>query len=184
MPTVTVSAPPLDPSQNYSTGLIAPFPISEQGTAIVPTASAVMACRYYCPRTITVSKIAFCVTTLAGSNDNCDAGIFSSDGATLLASAGTTAGKLNAALGIQSLNMQASFKVVQGTVYYIAFAYGTIGSTAAQLTGTNIGTRVATLMGSTMGLVIIGQQTAAAPPLAAPLNLNGYTNCPYMALLI
>ena len=80
---------------------------------------------------MTITKIGFCVVVAASVNDACDAGIFSGDGAILLGSAGSTLGKLNGAVGMQTLTLQAPVSLVAGQVYYAAWA-GAVGGTSVQ----------------------------------------------------
>lgn len=111
---------PSGPGGNSATGLL--------------TANRALFCRFIPSRAMTITKIAFVVNTAALSNDNCDVGIYASDGSTLLKSSGSTAGKLNV-IGPQSVSLSASQALTAGTIYYAAFAYGAVGSTAGQLVG-------------------------------------------------
>jgi hypothetical protein len=108
----------------------APF-VAQSALAITPNRMYVV--RFVSPKSITISKICFCVAVLASVNDACDAGIFSGDGATLLGSAGSTLGKLNGALGLQTLNLQAPVSLAAGQIYYAAWA-GAVGGTSVQTT--------------------------------------------------
>lgn len=99
---------------------------------IVATASRAYAVRLVPRRNLTVVKIGF-VTTLAATNDDaCDVGIYASDLATKLVSAGATTGKMNATAGPQSITVS-STALTAGTTYYLAFSYGTVGGTAGRL---------------------------------------------------
>ena len=153
-------------------------------SAVALTASRLYLVRFVAHKTQNISKIAFFVTTAAGANDNCDVGIFNSAGTTLLASAGSTAGKLNQSPGPQTVTFTAPTAIRAGTVYYAAFACGTFGGTAAQLAMTNLasGANLGILFGSTVGLI---EQTfqASAFPITAPATTAGaVTSAPIMSL--
>jgi len=123
---------------------------------------------------MTVTKMTFVTTLAATNNDNCDVGIFSADGTTLLGSAGSTAGKLNATAGVQTVSIS-SLTLVAGTVYYAAFAYGTVGGTAATLgINTTQAGNSGALMGATLPNVMQAFQ-ASAFPLTAPFTSAGPT---------
>jgi hypothetical protein len=94
--------------------------------------------RFVPKRDMTIVTIAFATSVAAGSNDACDVGILDSSG-TKIVSSGATTGKLNATAGVQSIGIS-STPLKAGTVYYAAFAYGAIGSTAAQLASKLFGT--------------------------------------------
>lgn len=115
-------------------GILAPSVSGGSVATGALTANRALFCRFVPSRAMTITKMAFVVQTAALSNDNCDVGIYAANGATLLKSSGSTAGKLNA-LGTQTLTLSSSLALTAGTVYYAAFAYGTVGSTAAQLAG-------------------------------------------------
>jgi len=105
----------------------APF-VQQSALAITPNRMYVV--RFVSPKSLTISKISFCVSTAASADDACDAGIFSGDGATLLGSAGSTLGKLNAT-GVKTLNLQAPVSLAAGQIYYAAWA-GAVGGTSVQ----------------------------------------------------
>jgi len=167
----------------FATGIRVPDFVPA-AAATVGTASRAYAIRFRCPVSITITKIAFGTTVAATTNDNCDVGIFSSDGTTLLRSSGSTAGKLNAAAGVQTVTLTSGIALTAGTIYYVAFAYGTVGGTAATIAMTNYAGQIVSLMGSAMPNLEQGIQ-AAAFPLAAPLTLTavGGTLCPVLGLL-
>src|SRR5260221_12974473 len=89
--------------------------------------------------------------------------------------AGSTAGKLNAAAGVQTVNLLAGTPLVAGTVCYAAFACSTIGTTAAQLVMVSfpgVTGRITDQMGTSFGTRIAGFKTAGFP-LAAPGSFTG-----------
>jgi hypothetical protein len=102
-------------------------------SSFVGSATRAYFCRFVCPRSLAVSKVSFSVAAVATANDACDAGIYAADCSTLLGSAGSTSGKLNAAVGVQTLNLLSPIGLIAGQVYYAAFAYGTFGGTGASL---------------------------------------------------
>lgn len=156
-----------------------------QTASVALTASRMHVVRFIAASTMTISKISFLLTVAAGANDNCDVGVFSSDGVTLLGSAGSTAGKLNASPNtVQTCNMQSNFTVRQGKVYYGAFSSGTQGGTAASVAMTSMaaGSSLCAMFGSTVGIIEQSFQ-ASVFPIAAPLTVGGgITNCPVLIL--
>lgn len=168
--------------EEFATGLLAPGAATAEAVPLVATASRAYIVRFVAPAALVVTKIAFSLVVAAGSNDNCDVGIFNAAGTTLLGSAGSTAGKLNAGANtIQTLNLLASVALVANTVYYAAFAYGTVGTTAAQVAMTSC--YVSALMGSALPNLIQTYQDAAFP-LAAPFTAAGRNNnVPVLGLL-
>lgn len=167
---------------HFSTGLLVP-PYPSAGTAVA-AASRLYAIRFIALESITVTKMAVVTTVAATNNDNCDVGIFSGDGVTLLGSAGSTAGKMNATAGVQTLNLTGSVALTAGTKYYAAFAYGTVGGTAATLAVNFLPGSLATIMGTAVPTLIQSFQ-AAAFPIAAPATLSvaGISGAPVLALL-
>jgi hypothetical protein len=140
--------------------------------------------RFVAPKSQTITKMSFVVTTAAGANDNCDVGIFNSGCTTLLGSAGSTAGKLNG-LGAQTVNLAAPVAVVAGTVYYAAFSSGAQGGTAASLAMSTLAgsANIATVFGTSAGLVLQNFNNAQFP-LAAPFTIGGpITSVPLLALV-
>lgn len=174
------TAPTVNDWQAYSTGLLVPPSAGAFGVANAVTASRAYIVRFLSPANVAITKIAFQTTVAAGSNDNCDVGIFNSTLTTLLGSAGSTAGKLNAVAGVQTCNLTATVQLQIGVVYYAAFACGPIGTSAASLLMTQ---SAQVLMGATAPN--IGQSfQAGAFPLTAPFTVGGLiTSCPILALL-
>lgn len=175
-------APPTDAQQ---AGLYAPGPGPSAVAAVALVASRSYVVRFVATRPMTITKIAFELTTAAGANDSCDVGIFNSGLTTLLASAGSTAGKLNATAGVQSVSLSAPYTLSQGQVYYAAFACSAFGGSAAQLGMVSLGATAAatsSLFGLAAGTADIAVQ-ASAFPLAAPLTPAATLACPVLALL-
>lgn len=168
--------------QNFATGIIVPPSGATANSSIALTASRAYVCRFVAPKPLVVTKIAFTTTVAAGSNDNCDVGIFDSTLTTLLGSSGSTAGKMNAVAGVQTVNLLASVTLVPGTVYYAAFAYGTVGTTAASMCMTAIQGNSANLMGSAAPNLAVGFQNTAFP-LAGPFGAGPISNAAVLGLL-
>lgn len=169
--------------QGYSTGFYVPPQGINQAAATPLTASRAYIARFVAPKTMTITKIAFQLTNAAGSNDNCDVGIFDASLTTLLGSSGSTAGKLNAAPGPQTVNLTGSVPLVAGTVYYAAFAMGTIGTTAAQIAFTTGSIAAPVLFGATAGNIAQAVQSSAFP-LAAPFTPSAsQSSCVILALI-
>lgn len=161
-------------------------PGGAQTNFVLPTPNIVYAMRFVCPKALTISKIVFSVATLAAVNDPCDAGIYSADGAVLLGSAGSTLGKLNAALGPQTLTMQAPISLAKDTIYYAAWGIGTIGGAAAAIICTTMPYYMTTPFGAALGQAEqIGRSGAGNFPLSAPFGtFSTITNSvPIMALV-
>lgn len=189
MPTVprNQQANPLRGIDRQQAGMYAP-----QGAPFIATAAQALTAsrgyiiRFVTERRMTITKMAFLLTVAAGSNDNCDVGIFDSTLTQLLASAGSTPGKLNAAVpSIQSLNLVTPLALRQGKVYYAAFAAGPVGTTPASVGMTSIsaGAALGIMFGATAGLIEQTFQNAAFP-LAAPFTSGGGIGaCPVLALL-
>jgi hypothetical protein len=151
---------------------------------LTPLANRAYVARFVCPRSLTVSKITFCVAAVATANDACDAGIYNADGTVLLGSAGSTLGKLNATPVPQFLNLLAPVSLVAGQVYYAAWAQGAVGGTAAQLVATTMTYYQANAFGTTLPLVEQALKDVAFP-LAAGIGsgLAAFGNStPIMAL--
>lgn len=152
------------------------------GSAVA--ASRIYARRFVAYKTITITKIQFELAVAAGSNDNCDVGIYSADWQTLLGSAGSTPGKLNAAApSLQTLNLLNPVNLQAGVVYYAAFAAGPIGTTAASVSMVGLpNVQAADPFGAGAGQREHTFQGAF--PLAAPhVSAGGLTNVPVLMLL-
>jgi hypothetical protein len=130
---------------------------------------------YRAPRDMYVAGIAWAMTAASGaSTDPVDVGILDSTGATVLASSGSTQGKLNST-GRQTLNFASPVRLDGGTVYYPAISFGTVTTSPAALTadfGSGFGVELGgTGVGKWWGII----KTSAAPPLAsmAAASRNG-----------
>lgn len=129
----------------------------------VAGASTYRAARFVPRRTLTVVKIGF-VTTVAATNDDAvDVGIFDATGARLVSS-GATTGKANASAGPQTISIT-STTLTAGTVYYVGFAYGTVGGTAATVQTLSLGAAAtAQMFGTTAGTVEVVSAAGATLP--------------------
>lgn len=179
MPVAPSSSRGLSDTEQFTTGLMLPYRGSTNVTAI---ASRLYFARYLAVASMTVTKIAVVTSSAATNNDNCDAGIYNGAGTSLLGSAGSTAGKMNAAAGVQQLTLTAGVTIAAGTVYIVAFAYGTVGGTAASIVCTSMQGNQAAIMGALPNALQGFQNTAF--PLAAPITNGGaISSVPVMALL-
>lgn len=169
-------------SNMYATGILVPFAgASSANTAM--SASTARLVRFVAPQNIAITKIAFYLGTAAGSNDNVDVGIYNSTLSTLIASSGSTAGKLNAAApSVQTVTLGATANLTRGTVYYAAIAFGTFGSGACSI---HMGSYApASLMGASAPNIYNAVVTSSAFPLAAAPTLGAATSgLPILALL-
>lgn len=143
------------------------------------------AVRFVAEKSITITQIGFVLSVAAGANDNCDVGIFDSAMATLIGSAGSTAGKLNGAPGPVSVPLAAGANIRQGKVYYACFSSGAQGGTAASVSMTSF--LALAQLGIMFGAGFPARElafNAAEFPLAAPFTSAGnIANCPILALL-
>jgi len=142
-----------------------------------------MMIRLVAPKTVSVSKYRFLVTTAAGADDPCDAGIYNSDLSVLLGSSGPTSGKLNAA-AVQTLNFQAPITLVAGQIYHVGFSQGALGGTAAQVLGTNNPFYLNNVFGPTAPYW--EQSSATCYPLTTPVPSpgTGTNSGPVAALMV
>lgn len=151
---------------------IAPF--GAMTTSLVVPNNASRGVRFACPRSQTITRMAFLLTVAASVNDNVDLGIISADGATLIGSSGPTLSKLNQTVtggGVwQTVNLTAGAPLVAGTVYYAVMATPAPGGTGASVLGTNFGTAaIAAAFGSTLGTLEQVHKTGG-PPISVPFS--------------
>jgi len=172
---------------NLQAGLWVPpgAPFVGQGAALL-TANRGYIIRFACPKSQTITKIAFFVTTAASADDPCDVGIYDALGSPLnrLGSSGSVSGLLNST-GLKQASLSAGVPLVQGQVYYAAFSAGPVGGTAGGLQVTApANAQVFTLFGNTSPL-IEQSWTAAGFPLPATFSVlsGAITNAPILALL-
>lgn len=148
-------------------GAIAPtFPGFSHTTRSL-TANTGFFSRLVVTRQMTVTKIAFVVTTVDAGNPNVDVGVYDAAGARL-ASSGAVAGKLTAT-GVSVVDLTAPVTLTAGTVYYVGLsspsAVPVIGG------GSLANTSVPLLMGSAGG-PSAGGTAAAAHPLPASVTIS------------
>jgi hypothetical protein len=135
------------------------------------TAGRAYAMRFVPSRNMTISSIAFQVTTAAGADDTCDVGIYDSALTTRLVSKGATAGLLNV-LGVKNVDI-GDTALTAGTVYYAAFSSVTpFGAAAAQLLFLSLGVGSGgTFFGTTAGVTEVAFKDASHP---LPASLAGF----------
>lgn len=158
-------------------GILSPdFPHSP--VQITVTASRGYYGRFVPSEDLVASKIAFIVSTAAGSNDNVDVGIYDSTG-TRLTSAGSTAGLLTPS-GRKTLSFT-PVTLRAGKVYYAAIAAGPVGTTAAIIVGAGWNENsIPTIMGASLPDIACGVVNAF-PLGAGPVAL--LNTSPSVALL-
>ena len=159
-------------------GLVVPQLLSAASVA----SSALVANRAYYvrfvpSRTMLIDRIAFVLTAASGTDDPCDAGIYSSALARLT-SAGATTGKLNASNNTVQTATFTAVTLTAGTVYYAAFA---ANSTASVLHTSVVTGSYFDLFGTTTGVRGAGTQ-ATAYPLVDPGSITGTSNVPILAV--
>lgn len=168
MPTIRQSLANID--AGFAGQLVAGFPL-QNSTTIAATVGRTYAIRFVASKSRTITKINFVLAVSASTNDNCDAGIFNSDGTVLLGSAGSTAGKLNVSPNQQQLTLTAGVALQQGQVYYAAFSSS--GAGGASVAMTNVApSSVTQVVGTTVGTTLQAFQ-ANAFPIAAPFTSGG-----------
>lgn len=154
---------------NGQTGMYAPsgaFGFLASTTAL--TASRAYFVRFVPSRNMTVSSIAFQVTT-GGADVACDVGIYSSSLARLAVS--TAAASRLASTGVKNIALTSSVVLTAGVTYYAAFS-SDVGSTASLAFAVVNGATTAALFGATAGKVEM-DFTAASHPLPATLTVTG-----------
>lgn len=120
-------------------GLYATEAKATSGSTITLTAGRAYFSRFVPKRNYSITLAAFGLAVAAGANDNVDIGVFDANLTTLVASSGSTAGKLNTTLGTVTVPLTVS--LTAGTCYYVAFSAITpFGGTAAQVRGINFAT--------------------------------------------
>jgi hypothetical protein len=127
----------LDPVGQYG-GYIAPNSNGIGTAAYTMVASRTVYCRFVATRTGNTASISYNLSTAAGSDDAVDVGIINATTLARVASSGATTGKLNGSTTRTTVPLVAA--LTAGTVYYAAISCGTIGSTAAAVTGANFTT--------------------------------------------
>lgn len=158
--------------------------------AVTPVANRAYLIRVVCPRSMTISKLGFVVQVAATADDPCDVGIYAANGTSLLGSAGSTLGRLNAT-GVKTVNLLAPIPLTQGQVYYAAFAHGAIGGTAAQLVVTDLvglasSYTLARMFGGGPSQTDQNAYNTAFPLVdgfAGATNLGAANACPILALM-
>jgi len=164
-------------------GLYSPASAPLAGASVGLTANRIYVVRFVAPRNATITKLAFAVTTASGSDDPCDAGIYSGSLQSLLGSVGSGLGRLNA-IGLRTLNLQAPVSLLAGAVYYTAFGAAAFGGTAASLVMTVCTPTLLNVFGSPGPYIEQSFQNVAGAPLPPSVTTaGGVTSCPYMALV-
>jgi hypothetical protein len=140
--------------------------------------------RLPCPRSMSITKMAFFVATAAAANDNCDVGIYAVNAGafSLLGSSGSTAGLLNST-GLKQASLLAPVSLVAGQIYYAAFASGTPGGAVATLQTTLPHPNLNTMFGPSPPQMEQTFNNANFPLAAAPAAAGPITSCPILALL-
>lgn len=145
---------PQDPRNLYdydrdegAKGMLAPLCRGWNFAALTLVANRAYYVRFVPSRAMLVDAIQFGVSTLAGSDDAVDVGLFNSL-LNPLATAGATTGKLITAIGQKTVTFSgaATVQLLPRTTYYAAITCGAIGTTAGIIVGSAWGTTVASRM--------------------------------------
>jgi hypothetical protein len=156
---------------NGHAGIIAPHGASAGWTTTLLVANRGYLARFRPSRNMTITNIAYAVTTFATNDDPVDVGIYSA-ALDLIVSSGATLAKLNTAIGVKSVTIT-STPLVAGTTYYAALSCGAVGGTAATVGGVAWGATLnAQLFGATAGQVM-GDTKATMHPLPAAWGALG-----------
>jgi hypothetical protein len=140
--------------------------------------------RLPCPRSMSITKMAFFVMTAATADDACDVGIYSVSGSavSLMSSTGSTLGKLNST-GQKILNLQAPVALVAGQIYYVAFAAGAFGGTGANLQMTCPHPFLSNMFSGVVPSIEQSFNNANFPLAAAPAVSGPISCAPILALI-
>jgi hypothetical protein len=160
----------------------APYCAQVSGQASANQARVV---RFVCPRSMTITKMAFFVNTAASVDDSCDVGIYDAAGATInrLGSSGSVSGQLTTT-GQKTITLTAGVALSQNQVYYAAFAYGAVGGTGAyfQVSPLNTNLILFTMFGTGSPQLEAGTVNSSFP-LPTALVPTGYYAPLIMALI-
>jgi len=158
----------------------APFCFQGAVTAIANRGSMT---RFPCPRSMTITKIAFFVTNAASVDDSVDVGLYSGDAnpVVLLGSSGSKNGLLNST-GLKTVPLSAPVSLVQGRIYYAALGQSTPGGTSAAVQGLAANQSLTTMFGSTPPTAECGFTTTGFP-LPASVSIAPVSSFPIFALL-
>ncbi len=154
-------------------------------TTAVMTANWAYLYRFSVDKPYAITEVAFYVSNAATANDNCDVGVYLPNG-TLVASNGGVAGKVNST-GVQTVPLTVA--LVPGIAYYAAFAYGSVGGTAASLltTSESTGGLSGALFGASSGnpgLQVQGIRASSYPLPATIGTITSLGTIPKMALRV
>ena len=159
----------------------APYVATGAGPAL--TANRGLATRFVCPRSMTITKVSFFVITAATADDPCDVGIYDANGVRL-SSSGSKSGLLNST-GAKQAALAAPVALIQGQVYYAAFACGAVGGTAAnvQSSGVTGSSYLASMFGTTPPFLEWMFNSSYFPLPANFANAGNINQVPIYALL-
>lgn len=129
--------------------------------------------------TKTYSNIRFLVEVAAAEDDECDVGVMDAD-LTKIVSSGATAGLLDGT-GTKTVAI-GPIELTGGDVYYLGFASGAQGGTAASLTGAYTSASLNTLFGVAAGSVNTCQEDGDIIPAQGAAETTDTAN-PVLALL-
>ena len=138
--------------------------------------------RVVCPRSMTITKIGFAVTTAAAADDQVDVGIYNAACTQLLGSSGAKNGYLNST-GAKQVPLAAGVALIQGVVYCAAISFGAFGGAAAILTHASANGFLPGLFGTQPP---VGESMNQIPwfPLTAPVTpTTGPANNPILELM-
>lgn len=143
--------------------------------------------RFVPPKSLSVSKASFYVSTAASADDQIDIGILNSGLTTLLGSSGPVSGKLNVSPAAPVVNFQAPIALIAGQVYFLAFSTSTFGGTAAAVAHADAPNYRAIIQfaGNTSNYEA-GATSGAVFPISAPIPTGSVApaqNQPIIALI-
>jgi hypothetical protein len=135
-------------------GVYAPYGGHFNTSAVALTASRAYFARVKPMRAVSVTAVAFIVTTVSSGNDTVDVGVYTVSGSSLnrVAASGPTSGTLNSGTGVKTISLSAS--LTAGTVYYAAMAIGTITGGSPGMSMASATNGILDLPGTTLGTTL------------------------------
>lgn len=164
---------------NGQAGIIAPQTPGCFRTLVGLVSSRASIGRFVPSRNMTITTAAFTVTTFSAADDACCIGVFNAGLTTLLATTGSTTGKLNTAIGVKTIPLAVS--LTAGVTYHVGFSVGVLGG-APVVEGLTLGTSLSGELFGTGATVRENGFQASAHPLTAPFTPGVISAVPLVAL--
>jgi hypothetical protein len=147
-----------------------------------PVASRCFFHRVLSPRAMSIASLGLLVNNVATTDDQIDWGLYDATGAAIFRK-GATAGMVNGGPGVTSLPMAAT--LAAESVYYVGFAYGPAGGTAASLglaDWSGLG-NLPFMFGATAGVAELAIAAGVFPlPAQIAFAASGFIQAPILAI--